>query len=76
MQMTLRTTTLRVASVGWAKRGFPSSRTSRFNVSCAAKPETVQKACEIVRRQLALPPESELTPESEFSTLGADSLDT
>ncbi|KAH9774200.1 Acyl carrier protein 4 [Citrus sinensis] len=41
-----------------------------------AKPETVQKVCEIVRRQLALPAETELTSESKFSALGADSLDT
>lgn len=36
----------------------------------------MEKVCEIVRTQLALPPESELTPESKFSALGADSLDT
>ena len=41
-----------------------------------AKPETVDKVCEIVRKQLALSPESELTPDSKFSALGADSLDT
>ncbi|KAK9276777.1 hypothetical protein L1049_006313 [Liquidambar formosana] len=58
-------------TVSWAKNGFPC-----FRVSCAAKPETVQKVCEIVRKQLALPAESEVTPESKFSALGADSLDT
>ncbi|KAI4381332.1 hypothetical protein MLD38_007411 [Melastoma candidum] len=41
-----------------------------------ARPETVDKVCEIVRKQLALPPEIELTPESKFASLGADSLDT
>lgn len=41
-----------------------------------AKPETVDKVCSIVRKQLALPESSELTPESKFSALGADSLDT
>lgn len=41
-----------------------------------AKPETVQKVCDIVRKQLALPAETDLTPESKFSALGADSLDT
>lgn len=41
-----------------------------------AKPETVEKVCEIVRSQLALSPDIELTPDSSFSTLGADSLDT
>ncbi|KAK6924613.1 hypothetical protein RJ641_008939 [Dillenia turbinata] len=34
---------LRLVSLGWAKTKFPSLRTSRFHVSCAAKPETVQK---------------------------------
>lgn len=45
-------------------------------LSLQAKPETVQKVCEIVKKQLALPAESELTPESKFAALGADSLDT
>ncbi|WRX20802.1 Phosphopantetheine binding ACP domain - like 2 [Theobroma cacao] len=59
---------------------FPSLRmrpgSLRFRVSCAAKPETVNKVCEIVRKQLALPDDSSVTGESKFSTLGADSLDT
>ncbi|PKI71414.1 hypothetical protein CRG98_008193 [Punica granatum] len=59
-----------------ARNRFPALRTSRFRVSCAAKLETVNKVCEIVRKQLALPPETDLTPESKFSSLGADSLDT
>lgn len=41
-----------------------------------AKPETVQKVCEIVRKQLALSEETKLTPDSKFADLGADSLDT
>lgn len=41
-----------------------------------AQPETVQKVVDIVKKQLALPPDSELTPETKFSALGADSLDT
>uniref|UniRef100_A0A6N2LAP0 Acyl carrier protein n=1 Tax=Salix viminalis TaxID=40686 RepID=A0A6N2LAP0_SALVM len=62
---------------GWAKNtGFPSLKASRFRVSCAAKPETVDKVIEIVRKQLALTPETELTNESKFAALGADSLDT
>ena len=36
----------------------------------------MQKVCNIVRKQLALPAESELTPDTKFSALGADSLDT
>uniref|UniRef100_A0A5B7BMF2 Acyl carrier protein n=1 Tax=Davidia involucrata TaxID=16924 RepID=A0A5B7BMF2_DAVIN len=59
---------------------FPSlglrSAPSRFRVSCAAKPETVNKVCEIVRKQLALPVDSAVTGESKFAALGADSLDT
>lgn len=43
---------------------------------CQAKPETVQKVCEIVRKQLALTADTELTPDSTFASLGADSLDT
>ncbi|KAM7485136.1 hypothetical protein LguiA_001145 [Lonicera macranthoides] len=41
-----------------------------------AKAETVDKVCEIVRKQLALPAESEVSGESKFASLGADSLDT
>ena len=41
-----------------------------------AKPETVNKVCEIVRKQLALPAETAVTGESKFVALGADSLDT
>ncbi|OIV90831.1 hypothetical protein TanjilG_15564 [Lupinus angustifolius] len=43
-----------------------------------AKPEetTTEKVCKIVRKQLALPDDSNLTGESKFASLGADSLDT
>ena len=41
-----------------------------------AKPETFNKVCSIVKRQLALSEEKPLTPETKFSDLGADSLDT
>ncbi|KAI3927179.1 hypothetical protein MKW92_049042, partial [Papaver armeniacum] len=64
-------TSVKFVSVVWAKNGFPSLRSSSFRVSCA----TVQKVCEIVRKKLVLSPETELTPESKFSALGADSLD-
>ncbi|KVH89832.1 acyl carrier protein 1, chloroplastic-like [Cynara cardunculus var. scolymus] len=61
-------------------KSFPSlklhSAPSRLRVSCAAKPETVDKVCSIVRKQLALPEDSAVTGESKFSSLGADSLDT
>ncbi|KAI4343561.1 hypothetical protein L6164_010895 [Bauhinia variegata] len=76
-QASWRSTSLGTVSVGWSRsRTFPSLTTHRFRISCTAQPETVQKVCEIVRKQLALPAESELTPESKFSALGADSLDT
>ncbi|KAI3716848.1 hypothetical protein L1987_68040 [Smallanthus sonchifolius] len=61
-------------------KSFPSLRLrsapSRFRVSCAATPETVDKVCNIVRKQLALPEDSAVTGESKFASLGADSLDT
>jgi len=41
-----------------------------------AKPATVEKVCGIVRKQLALPPETEVSVDSLFTALGADSLDT
>ncbi|KAE8698219.1 Acyl carrier protein 1 [Hibiscus syriacus] len=42
----------------------------------SAKPETLEKVCGIVRKQLALPEDSSVTGESKFTALGADSLDT
>ncbi|KAH8486623.1 hypothetical protein H0E87_025581 [Populus deltoides] len=74
---TSRAAGLKLVSVGWAKfTGFPPLKASRFRVSCSAKPETVEKVIEIVRKQLALKPETVLTNETEFAELGADSLDT
>ncbi|CAN6372158.1 unnamed protein product [Urochloa humidicola] len=52
-----------------------SLRTPRFRVY-AAKPETVNKVMDIVKTQLALGADAALTPESKFTDLGADSLDT
>ncbi|XWS42664.1 hypothetical protein CRYUN_Cryun16bG0033600 [Craigia yunnanensis] len=49
---------------------------TRLRISCAAKPETVDKVCEIVRKQLAISSDKAVTGESKFSELGADSLDT
>ncbi|XP_039062451.1 acyl carrier protein 1, chloroplastic-like [Hibiscus syriacus] len=49
---------------------------SRLRIFCAAKPETVDKVCEIVRKQLAVPSDKPVTGESKFAELGADSLDT
>ncbi|XP_010241098.1 PREDICTED: acyl carrier protein 1, chloroplastic-like [Nelumbo nucifera] len=74
-------TGLRSVSLSMQRKSFPSLglrtvplRFHRF--SCAAKPDTVEKVCEIVRKQLALPADSSVTGESKFSDLGADSLDT
>ncbi|KAE9602143.1 putative Acyl carrier protein (ACP) [Lupinus albus] len=50
--------------------------TPRFQLICAAKPETVEKVCNIVKIQLALPQDSTVTGDSKFAALGADSLDT
>ncbi|KAL5541784.1 hypothetical protein UlMin_009494 [Ulmus minor] len=57
---------------------FPALRSQRgcLQVSCAAKPETVTKVCDIVKKQLALPEDTTIDGESKFSALGADSLDT
>ncbi|XP_058723868.1 acyl carrier protein 1, chloroplastic-like [Vicia villosa] len=69
-------------SVSFSIKGarFPSitfqPRGLRFQVTCAAKPETVQKVCDIVKKQLALADGTDVTGESKFAALGADSLDT
>jgi len=47
-----------------------------LNVFEQAKPETVEKVCEIVKKQLALADGTPVTGESKFTALGADSLDT
>uniref|UniRef100_A0A7N0U9M6 Acyl carrier protein n=1 Tax=Kalanchoe fedtschenkoi TaxID=63787 RepID=A0A7N0U9M6_KALFE len=57
-------------------RSFPSLAARHFRISCAAKPETVDKVCAIVKKQLALPADTAVTGESKFAALGADSLDT
>ncbi|EHA8592603.1 acyl carrier protein 1, chloroplastic [Cocos nucifera] len=71
---------LKSVSFSIQRNGFQSVRLQagprRFQVSCAAKPETVQKVCEIVKKQLALSDDTPVTGESKFSALGADSLDT
>lgn len=61
-----------------SRKSFPSLRLRavQFRVSCVAKPETVTKVCEIVRKQLALPDDSAVSGDSKFAALGADSLDT
>lgn len=41
-----------------------------------AKPETLDKVCGIVKKQLALADDVSITGDSKFAELGADSLDT
>ncbi|XP_008796196.1 acyl carrier protein 1, chloroplastic-like [Phoenix dactylifera] len=71
---------LKSVSFSIQRKSFPSVRLQaaprRLQVSCAAKPETVLKVCEIVKKQLALSDDTPVTGESKFSALGADSLDT
>ncbi|KAF8017047.1 hypothetical protein BT93_H2300 [Corymbia citriodora subsp. variegata] len=67
---------VRSVSLPVGSRSFPSLKARRFQVSCAAKKETVDKVCEIVRKQLALPADAVVNGESRISDLGADSLDT
>uniref|UniRef100_A0A803R5H3 Acyl carrier protein n=1 Tax=Cannabis sativa TaxID=3483 RepID=A0A803R5H3_CANSA len=49
---------------------------NQFAFKFHAKKETVEKVCGIVKKQLALGDDQELSAESKFSDLGADSLDT
>ncbi|KAJ0013856.1 hypothetical protein Pint_20634 [Pistacia integerrima] len=60
------------SSLSFQLRPLPS----RLQISCAAKPETVDKVCKIVKKQLALPEGSVVAGDSKFAELGADSLDT
>ncbi|KAJ0079207.1 hypothetical protein Patl1_23424 [Pistacia atlantica] len=60
------------SSLSFQLRPLPS----RLQISCAAKPETVDKVCKIVKKQLALPEDSVVAGDSKFAELGADSLDT
>ncbi|CAD6335163.1 unnamed protein product [Miscanthus lutarioriparius] len=62
------------------RASFQSIRARRipkcFQVSCSAKQETVDKVCEIVKNQLALPEDTTVIGETKFVDIGADSLDT
>ncbi|KAK3148711.1 hypothetical protein QOZ80_3AG0207670 [Eleusine coracana subsp. coracana] len=68
------------ASFSRQTASFPSLRLQRipkrFQVSCSAKQETIEKVCEIVKNQLALAEDTAVTRETKFADLGADSLDT
>uniref|UniRef100_A0A0C9QMC6 Acyl carrier protein n=1 Tax=Wollemia nobilis TaxID=56998 RepID=A0A0C9QMC6_9CONI len=77
-QVAPRISGFKTVSFGRPRYDFVSLKSASrpFKVVCAAKPETVTKVCEIVKSQLALSEDKTLTPESKFSDLGADSLDT
>lgn len=80
-QVVPRFSGLKAVSFGQQRFDFPSFQSSQctsgaLKVVCAAKPETLNKVCDIVKSQLALSDDKPLTPESKFSDLGADSLDT
>ncbi|KAG7585594.1 Phosphopantetheine binding ACP domain [Arabidopsis thaliana x Arabidopsis arenosa] len=49
---------------------------TRLTISCAAKPETVDKVWALVREQLGLSDVCKITPDTTFVALNADSLDT
>ncbi|CAL9055600.1 acyl carrier protein 1, chloroplastic-like [Musa acuminata AAA Group] len=69
---------LKSVSFSSQRRSFRSIRLNpaRFRVSCAAKPETLDMVCGIVKKQLALADDVSITGDSKFAELGADSLDT
>ncbi|KAK9933673.1 hypothetical protein M0R45_020855 [Rubus argutus] len=73
-----RVSSLKSVSFSITGKRFPSlsSRPGRLQVSCSAKPETLNKVCDIVKKQLALPDTTAVTAGSKFTELGADSLDT
>ncbi|KAL6846689.1 hypothetical protein ACP4OV_024137 [Aristida adscensionis] len=48
----------------------------RYAVCCSAKKETVDKVCDIVKQQLSLADDVNVSGASKFTDLGADSLDT
>ncbi|KAJ4844681.1 hypothetical protein Tsubulata_018301 [Turnera subulata] len=78
--VTCRISSPNTVSLSVTRCSFPSLRLRRggpaYRVSCAAKSETVDRVCEIVRKQLAIAEGTPVTGESKFSALGADSLDT
>lgn len=67
---------VRSVSLPVGGRSFPSLKARHFQVSCAAKKETLDKVSEIVRKQLALPGDAVVKGETRISDLEADSLDT
>nr|AEQ39066.1 putative acyl carrier protein [Wolffia arrhiza] len=71
-----RLSSVNLVSFGISKRAFTAVRAPRLSICCKAKPETVTKVMDVVKKQLALDDTKPLTAETTFSSLGADSLDT
>ncbi|XP_049373291.1 acyl carrier protein 1, chloroplastic-like isoform X1 [Solanum verrucosum] len=75
-----RVSNLKTSSLSFKGISYSSIRvnpaTRRLSITCAAKPETVNKVCDIVKKQLALSAGTEVCGDSKFAALGADSLDT
>ncbi|CAN6548157.1 unnamed protein product [Malus baccata var. baccata] len=73
-----RSSGLKSVSFSVTGKRFPSlsSRPGRLQISCAAKPDTITKVCSIVKKQLALAEDVDVSAGSKFTELGADSLDT
>jgi len=67
-----------VSSHGKTNLSFSLGRSipTRLSVSCAVKPETVEKVSVIVKKQLSLKDDKNVVAETKFVDLGADSLDT
>ncbi len=70
---------LKAVSFAASGKNFSSislrSAPSRLHICYAAKPETLDKVCTIVRKQLAVPDEQAVTGDTTLADLGADSLD-
>ncbi|CAL9130943.1 unnamed protein product [Musa textilis] len=80
LQATKEFSSLKSISFSSIRKSFPAIRlrpaSSRLQICCAAKSETLEKVLKIVKKQLAVPEGTAVTAESKFSELGADSLDT
>uniref|UniRef100_A0A7N0U2A5 Carrier domain-containing protein n=1 Tax=Kalanchoe fedtschenkoi TaxID=63787 RepID=A0A7N0U2A5_KALFE len=64
------------SALSFKLRSFPSFVARDFRISCAIKPETMNKGCAIVNKGLALPADTTVTGESNFATFGVDFIDT
>lgn len=78
MQAPNRVSNLKTSSLSFKGISYSSisvnPATRRLSITCAAKPETVNKVCDIVKKQLALSADTDVCGDSKFAALGADSL--